>query len=121
MSHPDKIKFLASARDEGYRTYLYFVSTENPDINVARVQQRVTEKGHSVPQQKIIERYTRSLDNLYDAIMSADRAFIFDNSDKESRYIAEFSDDRFGNTTYKYHTDTVPAWFEKFVIDKLPK
>lgn len=34
------------ASAEGYKVYLYFVSTESPEINKYRVKLRVKEKGH---------------------------------------------------------------------------
>lgn len=41
MSHPDKIQLLSQAKAIGYRTYLYYVATEDPQINISRVKQRV--------------------------------------------------------------------------------
>ena len=61
MSSPDKVNFLAQAQKSGYRTYLYFIATNNPLINISRVKNRVTEGGHDVPKEKIVSRYYRSL------------------------------------------------------------
>ncbi len=55
----------------GYKVYLYFVSTESPEINKFRVQARKVQKGHDVPVDKIVSRYYRSLDLLYDACQLA--------------------------------------------------
>lgn len=121
MSSYDKVQFLEYARQNGYRTYLYFVSTENADINVNRVSQRVREQGHSVPEQKIRERYSRSMDYLMDAIKQVDRAYIFDNSQEEAQWVAEVSDDLPVEKTFIFHTDVLPLWFEKAVMAKLPK
>jgi len=41
MSSPDKVALLEKARTLGYRTYLYFIATEDPEINIARVKSRV--------------------------------------------------------------------------------
>ena len=41
MSHPDKVQILARARRAGFRTYLYFVATDDPAINISRVRNRV--------------------------------------------------------------------------------
>lgn len=38
MSHPSKIDFMRRARERGYRVYLYFVATDDPTINIDRVQ-----------------------------------------------------------------------------------
>lgn len=48
MSHPGKINFLKHARDKDYRVYLYYVATEDPDINVSRVNVRIAQQGHAV-------------------------------------------------------------------------
>jgi hypothetical protein len=52
MSHRSKVEILQRARDAGYRTYLYFVATEDVEINVARVANRVELGGHAVPVEK---------------------------------------------------------------------
>ena len=115
MSSPDKIEFLQSARDAGFRTYLYFVATQNPKINIARVAARVRAGGHDVPTDKIIARYSRSLGLLADAIRVANRAYIFDNSTPNLDWIAEFEN---GQLT-DLKTQFPPHWFETYVLDKL--
>lgn len=37
MSDSNKLIFIDKAKEEGYKIYLYFFSTEDPDINVSRV------------------------------------------------------------------------------------
>jgi predicted ABC-type ATPase len=108
MSAPDKVELLRTAGSLGYRTYLYFVATEHPDINVARVAQRVADGGHDVPTDKIVARYYRSLALLADAIRSVNRAFIFDSSENQSRYVAEVTD----GTRLTLKTDEIPTWFQ---------
>lgn len=38
MSHPGKVQLLADAKAMGYRTYLYYIATDDPEINVARCE-----------------------------------------------------------------------------------
>ncbi len=38
FSHPSKIEIMKQAKDAGYKVYLYFVSTEAPEINKYRVK-----------------------------------------------------------------------------------
>ncbi len=92
MSHPDKIQFLTKALKKGYRVYLYFIATEDPEINVARVNIRVAQDGHAVPPDIIRNRYYKSLQNLKDAVNQSSRAYIFDNSQKQANLIAEITD-----------------------------
>ena len=49
MSHPSKVKLLEKAKAAGYRTYLYYVATDDPAINISRVQNRTKLDGHDVP------------------------------------------------------------------------
>jgi predicted ABC-type ATPase len=54
MSHSGKVSLLAEAQRAGYRTYLYYVATDDPEINVSRVRNRVGLGGHPVPEDKIV-------------------------------------------------------------------
>lgn len=115
MSSPAKVEFLRRAKAVGYRTYLYFIATENPEINVARVRHRVASGGHPVPEQKIVERYFRCLELLDSAIQSTDRAYLFDSSESDRRnWIAEIT----SGSDLEIKTDSVPAWFRKAVLAK---
>ena len=80
LSASDKIDFIKRAKDEGYFIRLFFVGTDHPSINAARVTQRVMEGGHDVPIPKIISRYSKSIANCAAAAAFADRAYIYDNS-----------------------------------------
>lgn len=115
MSHPGKIDFLQIAKKNGFKTYLYFIATDDPAINVSRVENRVQKGGHPVPEQKIIERYGRSLDLLAKALKIADRAYILDNSKRRSSVLFEKRNDGKGYL----QVENYPRWFEKAVIEKL--
>jgi predicted ABC-type ATPase len=114
MSFPDKIEVLHKAQTRGYRTYLYYVATENPDINISRVRYRVSMGGHSVPEDKVISRYQRSLDLLMDAVQFTHRAYIFDNSTHEHIWLAEITNGH----SLEMKTNQMPAWFKKSLWDK---
>jgi predicted ABC-type ATPase len=114
MSSPDKVAFLSAARAAGYRTYLYYVATDDPIINVSRVRSRVSLGGHTVPETKIIERYNRSLALLRAAVASTSRAYIFDNSGNEQEHVwlAEITEGR----TMEIKSDRVPAWLTSSLL-----
>lgn len=80
MSHESKLEVMRRARDAGFHLTLFFVATENPRINVERVEMRVRMGGHSVPHDRIIARYARTMSSLVDAMQIVDRAVPFDNS-----------------------------------------
>lgn len=117
MSSPDKVALLAQAQRLGFRTYLYFVATEDPAINVARVRHRVRVGGHPVPEDKIVSRYARSLALLMEAVRHTNRAYIFDNSESGRPHVllAEITDGH----TLTMKTGNVPAWFRRTVQDKI--
>jgi predicted ABC-type ATPase len=92
MSHPSKIEFMEAARARGYRVYLYFVATDDPDINIDRVHRRVLQGGHPVADEKVVERYHRSIDLMTRACAVAHRAYIFDNSGSKHKLLAEVTD-----------------------------
>ena len=59
---------------------LFFVGTNNPSINASRVAKRVMEGGHSVPIEKIISRYYKSISNCVAVSKFVDRTYVYDNS-----------------------------------------
>jgi predicted ABC-type ATPase len=109
MSAPDKLRLLESARNEGFRTYLYFVSTESTRINRERVASRVVKGGHDVPEDKIDSRYERSMRQLRPAIRLSNRAYLFDNSGETHRLIAEYE----GNALVQVDRE-LPQWFATY-------
>lgn len=115
MSSRDKVLFLQKAQQRGFRTYLYFVATDDPIINISRVRHRVRLGGHPVPDDKVVARYGRSLDLLLEAIRHTNRAYIFDNSGLSQIWLAEVSDGK----TLTMKTDRMPAWFSSAVWDKM--
>jgi predicted ABC-type ATPase len=119
MSHPGKVALLAQAQALGYRTYLYFVATDDPAINISRVRNRVKLGGHPVPEDRIVKRYHRSLGLLVDAIRHTHRAYIFDNSGDSAEgrqtWLAEITEGK----TLELKTDRIPAWFKGAVLEKI--
>lgn len=112
-SSPDKIELLRRARLRGFRTYLYYIATEDVAINISRIRTRVAFGGHDVPTKKIISRYARTLDLLLDAIRLSHRAYIFDISGSKRFWVAEVTEDQH----MRFESDTIPAWFQKAVLD----
>jgi predicted ABC-type ATPase len=115
MSHEDKIGLLRQARKAHYRTYLYYICTDSTVINRERIANRVAEGGHDVPIDKIESRFERSLALLCEAIRHTDRAYLFDNSTKSHRLIAEFESAKLIRVS-----ENLPAWFITSVFNNLP-
>lgn len=117
MSSPDKVALLELAQRLGYRTYLYYIATDDPAINVARVKARVNLGGHDVPEDKIVSRYARSLNLLMEAVKHTNRAYLFDNSRHggERLWVAEIT----GGAELELKCDPMPLWFQKVVWEKV--
>jgi len=115
MSHVSKIEIMRQAQALGYRTYLYFVSTEDPEINVDRVRIRVEDDGHNVAPDKVRTRYVNSLNLLPEAVACSDRAYIFDNSGDVAVLLAEITD----GTQLEYKAGEIPDWFFTAYVDKV--
>lgn len=109
MSHTGKLSFMAEARKAGYRVYLYFIATNDPDINVNRVTIRLAQKGHGVSPEVIRNRYYKSLENLKEAVSHTDRAFLFDNSGKDPKLLAEITDGK--EVNLEVDASELPRWF----------
>jgi predicted ABC-type ATPase len=56
------------------------------------------------------------LDLLLDAIKTTDRTYIFDNSGENQIYVAEITNGT--NIELKTH-ENIPAWFQKYIIEKI--
>jgi predicted ABC-type ATPase len=107
MSSRDKVELLREAQARGFRTYLYYIATDSPEINIQRVKNRVAEGGHDVPEAKIIDRYHRSLALLPEAIRYSNRAFFFDTSSDPAVYVGQVID----GTTLEPAVEESPVWF----------
>ena len=70
--------------------------------------------GHPVPEEKIRQRYTRSLALLADAVTYANRVYIFDNSGTERLWVAEVTEGQ----EVEMKTDQMPAWFKTALWDR---
>lgn len=118
MSHSSKVEFLKTAQQQGFKTYLYYVATVDPEINIARVKYRVSAGGHNVPEQKIRDRYYRSMDLLIQAIEVTDRTFLFDNSSdgEKAAFLAEIEQAellKLNPTIFNF-----PVWFIEKVLSE---
>lgn len=115
MSHKGKIDFLHEAMQNGFKVYLYYIATEDPEINTSRVKVRVAQSGHSVAPEIIKNRYYKSLDNLKNAVKQTSRAFIFDNSKKQAELIAEITN---GTDVMLNNAVDLPNWVNMYLLNK---
>ena len=73
---------LQRAIREGYRTEGYYIGTESPEINAARIDYRVlSNTGHFVAPERLPDRYRYSLSNLRRHLNDFDFVEVVDNSE----------------------------------------
>lgn len=108
FSADDKLDFIHRAKQAGFFIRLFFVCTESPMINAARIAGRVMKGGHDVPIAKIISRYQKSIINCKVATSIADRVYLYDNSvdNREAHLLFRFADGKI----IKRYTDDIPLW-----------
>lgn len=113
FSSDEKLEFLRKAHEAGFFIRFFFVCTESPEINVARITKRFLEGGHEVPISKIISRYYKSLLNALKAISFVDRAYIYDNSieDHLPRLLFRTTEGK----VFKQYTEDIPEWAKQLV------
>lgn len=116
MSFEDKLELLKKAKKLGYKTYLYFIATQNPLINIERIKQRVQQGGHDVASDKVISRYFRCLSLMYEAIKMSWRSYVFDSSQSgKMPWIAEIKE---GEVIYMVESEKLPDWFIEYWVSK---
>jgi len=71
---------LADAACRGHRVVIWYVGLASPEVHIRRVAARVRRGGHSIPEAKIRERFTRSLENLITLLPVLKECRVFDNS-----------------------------------------
>jgi len=116
FSHESKLEIIKEAKSLGYRVYFYFLTTDDPEININRVNVRVAKNGHPVPPDRITKRYYRSLDLMYDAVKLSNRAYLFDNSGKHYELVAQIINGKQAEITD--YDKVIPNWFIKYLFNK---
>ena len=111
LSAEDKLDFIRRAKDSGFFIRIFFVSTNHPTINAARIAHRVMEGGHDVPISKIISRYFKSILNCRRISRLVDRTYIYDNSvdGQEAQLLFRFVEGKL----FKQYVKEIPEWAVK--------
>ena len=112
FSHGSKVDFMAQAKLRGYRVKAIVIHLAEPNLNILRVQQRVEEGGHAVPEEKVRQRIPRALSNIKLMVPLCDDLLIFDNgsSDHPFQLLARCKD---GLWTTKGSSS--PLWLRKLI------
>lgn len=101
------LQMMVDARARGFEIVLVYIGTENVEINLVRIVNRVLAGGHNVPEEDVRRRYNRSFANLPIAIKRADHSILFDNSAEEGyRLVAVLS------SSERQWFGPIPNWAE---------
>lgn len=82
----DKLEFLKSVEKAGYFVFLIFIGINSPELSGDRVEMRVSQGGHDVPEDKLVERYPRIMKNLKRALVEIANVWVYDHSDLDVGY-----------------------------------
>ncbi|MES0489394.1 MAG: hypothetical protein ABUK01_05335 [Leptospirales bacterium] len=116
MSGVDKIELMQMAIKQGYKIYLYFMCTEDPIINIDRIQYRVSNgTGHSVPDKKVKDRYYKSLELLANAVLISYRSYMFDTTGENDRRLCAEKTPRLLRVC---KPKEMPHWLYKYLLVK---
>lgn len=100
-------KNIEDAKDNGFEIILYYVSVETSDIAIQRIASRSASGGHYVDPEKVVNRFLRRFDNLNWLLSKADRAFLYDNTEKLKLFAV------YKKSKKVYEADSVPLWGSK--------
>ena len=105
----DKLGFLKQTAQSGYAVILCFIGIADATTSEQRVAMRVSQGGHDVPTEKLIERFPRTLTNLAAAIHELPCVLVFDNDDLRTpfRHVAVFANGR-----RLQLNEPIPSWLK---------
>lgn len=72
--------WIASMKRSGFEVSLYYLSTEDVEVNIGRVNRRVAEGGHDIPEPIIRSRYTQSHSYLKTKLSEFQEVYLIDNT-----------------------------------------
>lgn len=116
FSAEDKIDFVVRAKQAGFFVRLFFIATEHPSINAARIAERVMKGGHDVPISKIVSRYYKSIENCSMVASIVDRLYVYDNSVNGGDAQLQFR--LVNGKIAKIYVDSIPQWAQSLLPDK---
>lgn len=97
----------------GYEIVLYFLCTDDINIHIRRVQQRVIEGGHDIEVEIIKHRYQIALMYLKGKLHIFKEVYLIDNSTDEATIAAQITDEvliEFSNSNYQWVIDVLSLY-----------
>lgn len=86
------IRFIKKCQNQNYQINLIYFWLKDPQLAIARVNQRVVSGGHNIPRDVIIRRYHRGQKNLIESYLPlCDTWIMFDNSKTVTELVATYT------------------------------
>jgi predicted ABC-type ATPase len=80
---------ITKAKSLGYQVTLLFFWLNDVSLAIQRVETRVLEGGHHIPEEVIRRRYIKGIQNIQKFALHADYWLVIDNSSSDLRFIAD--------------------------------
>lgn len=118
LSKSSDYEWIERMNHHGYHTILYFLGTENVEINKDRVLNRVAQGGHDVAVPIIEQRYRMGFSYLKSKILNFTEAYIYDSSEQLPKQMAALK-----RGIIIEQADDAPMWVKEilFIAEKLGK
>jgi predicted ABC-type ATPase len=110
---------MLEARQRGFEIVLVYIGTENVEINLSRIRDRVLAGGHNVPENDVRRRYRRSFDNLPTAVERADHTILFDNSTEDGYRLVAVLASPINHSMVNHWLVPTPRW-AALIVRKFP-
>jgi predicted ABC-type ATPase len=95
LSTRSYVNLVRNAQNNGFLVTIIYFWLNSPDLAIERVNNRVSEGGHNIPEDIIRRRYFAGIRNLFNLYMPiTDYWWLVDNSGEYSNILAQGSEER---------------------------
>jgi predicted ABC-type ATPase len=115
-----KKALVTEAHTLGYFTILFFIGVDTPEVAIARVSQRVSDGGHNIPDELIVERFPRAFANAKSMLPIVDLALLFDNTgcyEENSQPVRHIHVATISAGKLIFQHTILPSWFGQHGFD----
>jgi len=111
-----ELDLMKRAKTAGFKINLIFICVTSPALCQARIEERVSNRGHDVPTRDVTRRFARSLANLTLAFDIAERVFLLDNTGEKIRLLLSIERGR-----VKHFSENTPEWAKLAIPERFTK
>ncbi|MEP6683593.1 MAG: hypothetical protein ABJA35_10045 [Parafilimonas sp.] len=109
LSKQTDFDWLEKMKQKGYELILLLLGTSDVEINIKRVEKRVVEGGHHVPENIVRDRYDMGMLYMRTKFHLFKEAYLIDNSN-ETKLIAVIK-----NNQVEYAEKIIPLWVSRLL------